>query len=87
VNALQAGACFQLLLPDPASPPLIPGKAPDQPEACQVSQGWLVAQNPDWQFWLVQDQSPAFQVLSGQRVIQTCQITEGSCQFSLPETK
>jgi hypothetical protein len=87
VNALQAGACFQLLLPDPGSLPLIPGKAPAKPDACQVSQGWLLAQDPDWRFWLVQDQSQAFQVLSGQRVIQTCQISEGSCQFSLPKTE
>ena len=85
VRALPAGACYQLLSPKPASLQLSPGEAPVKPAACQVSQGWLLASDKAWQFWTADSGGGTFQVLYVGQVIHTCQIAEGSCQFTLPE--
>jgi len=95
ITSLGAGACYQLLDPASALAPLTPGEAPAKPAVCKVSQGWLLAQDPGWRFWLPQEGSQAFQVLYRGRVIQTCQIAQvpqvpqvpqgtwGDCQFAL----
>ena len=82
---LLAGACYQLLPPDTVSLSFTPGEAPLKPDGCQASQGWLLALNPEWQFWQAQGTSQTIRVLYGQQVIQTCPIAAGSCQFTLPE--
>jgi hypothetical protein len=84
-NLLPAGACYQLLPPDSGSLSFTPGEAPLQPDGCQVSQGWLLALNPDWQFWQARGEGQAIRVMVGQQVIQVCPIAAGSCQFTLPE--
>jgi hypothetical protein len=84
-RALPGGACYQLLSPSQIPVHLDPGDAPAKPAACRVSQGWLLAANQDWQFWTAEGGGGTFQVLYAARVIQTCQIREGTCQFTLPE--
>ena len=83
-RALPGGACYQLLNPGQTSLQLSPGEAPAKPVACRVSQGWLLAAKLGWQFWTADGGGGTFQVLYAGRVIHTCQVTEGSCQFTLP---
>jgi hypothetical protein len=85
VSALPAGACYQLLSPNQVSLQLKPGEAPLKPAGCRVSQGWLLASDGVWQFWTAEAGGGTFQVLYARQVIQTCQIAEGRCQFTLPE--
>jgi hypothetical protein len=84
-RALPGGACYQLLRPNQFPLHLDPGEAPAKPSACRVSQGWLLAVEPGWQFWTAESGGGTFRVLYADRVIQSCQIAEGSCQFTLPE--
>jgi hypothetical protein len=84
-QALPGGACYQLLSPGEVPLHLDPGEAPAKPAACRVSQGWLLAVEPGWRFWTSDGGGETFQVLYAARVIQTCQIAVGSCQFTLPE--
>jgi len=92
VSRLGAGACYQLLNPAAELAPLTPGEAPAKPDKCKVSQGWLLAGQPDWLFWVPEGNNQAFQVRYQGRVIHTCQISQDSqasqgaresCQFTL----
>jgi len=83
-RALPGGACYQLLNPSQVPVHLDPGEAPAKPAACRVSQGWLLALKQDWQFWTDEGGGGTFRVLYAAQVIQTCQIAEGSCLFTLP---
>ncbi len=84
-KALPGGACYQLLSQGPVLLQLSPGEAPVKPASCRVSQGWLLALKPSWQFWTAGSGGGTFQVLYSEKVIHTCQIAAGSCQFTLPE--
>jgi serine/threonine protein kinase len=82
---LPPGTCYQLVRPDGENLPLSPGEAPGKPSACEVSQGWLVAFDEGWDFWTANGQASRFRVVQNDRLIQTCRIPAGKCQFHLPE--
>lgn len=83
-SALPAGDCLQLLLPGVSSILLVPGKAPARPASCAVSQGWLVAADKAWQFWVPEGDSLRFQIVEAGRVVRTCRIADGKCDFFVP---
>ena len=84
---LPAGDCLQLLRPGVDNAPLVPGKAPAKQSSCDVSQGWLVATNKQWQFWILDSDSSRFQVLQNGQIVHTCRIIDGECDFFLPQEK
>jgi hypothetical protein len=84
---LPPGACYQLVRPDGENLSLSPGEAPGKPSSCEVSQGWLVASDQGWDFWTANGQASRFRVVQNDRLIQTCRIPAGECQFHLASTK
>jgi serine/threonine protein kinase len=84
LNVLPAGDCVQLLRPEFNKFSITPGAAPAKPSSCDVSQGWLVATNDAWLFWIPGGEGELFQVVQNGQVVRTCRITDGSCEFFLP---
>jgi serine/threonine protein kinase len=82
---LQPGACLQLLDPQKTTFKLAPGEAPPKPASCNKLQAWLAVNAQDWLFWVPQDGSTSFQVLFDSRVIKTCPIAGGVCEFALTQ--
>ena len=84
-EVLPAGACYQLLLPDSSSLTLMSGTPQPRPPACQDLIGWLAVDQPAWEFWLPQSGEGTFQVLQDDKVIKTCPIQAGQCEFFLAQ--
>lgn len=80
---LGPGACYQLIDPNKSSIRLAPGDAPPKPKACDKLQAWMTVGAQDGMFWISQDGSTSFQVLLNGRVIRTCPIAAGVCEFIL----
>jgi serine/threonine protein kinase len=84
---LEPGACYQLIDPNKSSIRLTPGDAPPKPTACNKLQAWMTAGAQDWLFWVSRDGSTSFQVLLNGRVIRTCPIAAGVCEFILTRSR
>lgn len=84
LSEVSKGNCFQLVRFNSRNMPLTPGSAPAKPTACRVSQGWLVASDEAWHFWIPEANSAYFQIVRGDLVIQKCRIADGVCRFNLP---
>jgi serine/threonine-protein kinase len=84
LSGLSQGDCFQLLRSGSDNLPLIPGTAPAKPPSCRESQGWLVASDEAWHFWIPDGDGATFQVVQGDQVIHKCRIADGVCRFNLP---
>jgi hypothetical protein len=82
---LQPGACYQLLQAGAAPIDLKAGERLPVPSSCRTLHGWLVASNPDWLFWVSKGDSNSFQVIMNDRLVETCTIASGSCQFELSQ--
>lgn len=85
LSRLPAGDCFQLLRPGADDDQLIPGTAPAKPSSCGVSQGWLVAIDKAWHFWIPDDDGAFFQVVQDGQIIHSCRIADRRCDFILSE--
>jgi hypothetical protein len=84
-GVLPAGACYQLLLPDSGSLSLATGTPQPRPPDCRDLAGWLVADQPGWEFWSPQNGEATFQVIQDEKVIETCTIQAGQCEFFLAQ--
>jgi hypothetical protein len=84
LKALPAGDCVQLLRPGFNNFSITPGTAPAKPSSCDVSQGWLVAFDDGWLFWVPGGDGALFQVVQNGQIVRTCRIADGSCEFFLP---
>jgi len=80
---LGPGACYQLLNPLKSSLKLGPGDAPPKPTSCSKLQAWMAVGAQDWLFWVSQEGGTSFQVLFNERVIKSCPIASGVCEFVL----
>jgi len=80
---LPVGACYQLLAHanGPSDPPPEPLMLPN----CDSLQGWSIANEEEWLFWMPDEADEEFQVLQGDLVIQTCSFEDGLCKFHLPQ--
>ena len=81
--SLQPDNCFELLLPDASGFALKPGKPLPAIPGCDNLQGWLVLSEPQSWFWVSDGESHAFEVILDGSNVQTCQISEGSCLFTM----
>jgi serine/threonine protein kinase len=84
-QVLPAGACYQLLLPDSGALSFATGTPQPRPPDCQDLVGWLVADDPGWEFWLAQSGETTFQVIQDEKVIMTCPVQAGKCEFFLAQ--
>lgn len=84
-EVLPAGACYQLLLPDSSALTLTTGTPQPRPPSCQDLVGWLAANQPEWEFWLPQNGETKFEVIQGDKVLKTCPIQAGQCEFFLAQ--
>jgi serine/threonine protein kinase len=82
---LPAGACYQLLEPQSGNLSLISGTPQPRPPDCQNLVGWLAAVQPGWQFWLPISGETRFQVIQDGKVVGTCPVRVGQCEFSLAQ--
>jgi serine/threonine protein kinase len=83
VENLLAGDCYQLLRPDETS-------SDTQPNAiflpmCDSFRGVLVARDEEWTIWMPDGDSTEFLVLRGEQIIHTCRLSDGRCEFYLPQ--
>ncbi len=80
---IPAGNCYQVL----HQTNVLAGSSPDPilvPE-CDTLQGWSVADEEDWIFWIPDETNEEFQVLQGDQIIHTCSLIDGFCEFYLPQ--
>ncbi|MCC7447520.1 MAG: serine/threonine protein kinase [Anaerolineae bacterium] len=76
-DALPPQFCFQIFRNDRRQPDLL--------KACTKRVTWYRAAEAKW-FWFAQDASVAtFDVLSGDRLLTTCTISAGHCEFTVSE--
>jgi len=85
LRGLPEGDCFQLVRSGRDKLQLIPGTTPAKPPSCGVSQGWLVASDEAWHFWIPDGDGVYFQVVQGDQVIHKCRIADGICDINLPQ--
>ena len=82
-ESIPAGDCYQILpqtnaLADSSpNPILLPN--------CDTLQGWSVADEEDWAFWIPDETNEEFQVVQGEQIIHTCSLVAGFCEFYLPQ--
>lgn len=85
LQMLQPGACFQVLSSNPVTSRLAPGGTLPKPEGCRILQGWLVALEPGWLFWVSEGDSLTFRVTLDGSPVKTCHIAAHQCDFKIPE--
>jgi hypothetical protein len=83
VEPIPAGDCYQILpqtnalAGSPPDPVLLPN--------CETLQGWVVADEEEWIFWIHDETNEEFQVLQGDQIINICSLADGFCEFYLPQ--
>lgn len=82
-GVLQAGACYQLLEPDTGSLAFATGTPQPRPSECLELVGWLSVEKPDWVFWSPQGGTTTFQVVQDGKIVKTCPVQVGQCDFYL----
>lgn len=80
---LSPGDCYQLL--NQANTPPASMLTPVVPPTCNLLQGWLVANDEDWGFWVPESAGDALEVVQGDQLIHTCSLNAGICRFYLPQ--
>jgi hypothetical protein len=82
-DVLLPGECYQILhqtnalAGSPPDPMLLPN--------CDSLQGWSIADEEDWLFWISGETNEEFQVLQGDRIVHTCSSADDFCKFYLPQ--
>jgi serine/threonine protein kinase len=84
-GVLPAGACYQLLAAGSVSLALAGGTPQPRPQNCQDLVGWLAVEQPGWEFWLPQNGETEFEVIQNGKIIETCSIQAGHCEFYLSQ--
>jgi serine/threonine protein kinase len=84
-GVLPAGACYQLLASTSGSLALATGTPQPRPQNCQDLVGWLAVESSGWEFWLPQSAETSFEVIQNGKIIGTCSVQAGKCEFFLAQ--
>jgi serine/threonine protein kinase len=84
-GVLPAGACYQLLAAGSSSLSLAAGTPQPRPQSCQNLVGWMAVEQPGWEFWLPQSGETNFEVVLNSKVIETCPVQDGQCEFFMSQ--
>ncbi len=82
---LSPGACYQLRTQDSGSLAFDTGTPQPRPQDCRRLVGWLAVEGPGWEFWLSQSGETNFQAVQNGKIIATCSLQAGQCQFFLAQ--
>jgi serine/threonine protein kinase len=84
-GVLPAGSCYQLLAAGSSSLDLAAGTPQPRPQSCQDLVGWLAVKQTGWEFWLPQIGETDFEVIQDGKIVDTCSIQAGQCEFFLAQ--